>query len=227
MIISFKYKYIFLKNRKVAGSTIQYILRKYLFDSQVDISSSFKLHDHEITDSSSYNLDLLTSKKIPQDFNQHSGIRQVISLLRASSEEIKKNFFIFCIERNSYDKTVSSYEFSRKKTGIDGINLKFPDIKNFRDFFNYKLIIPSDWNNYTINNNVFVDRVFQHSELNNMIGFINNRFDVKIPKNELSNIKLKSGFRDFKDYKKYYTKETKDIVRKIFKREIENFNYKF
>ena len=95
MIISFKYKYIFLKNRKVAGSTIQYILRKYLFDSQIDISSSFKLHDHEIADSSSYNLDLLTNKKISKDFNQHSGIKDVISLLRAPSEEIKRNFFIF------------------------------------------------------------------------------------------------------------------------------------
>ena len=227
MIISFKHKYIFLKNRKVAGSTVQYILRKYLFDSQVDISSSFKLHDHEIANSSSYNLDFLASKNISKNFNQHSGIRQVISLLRASPEEIKKNFFIFCNERNSYDKTVSSYEFSRKKTGLDGINLKFPDIKNFRDLFKYKLIITSDWKNYTINNNVFVDKVFQHSELNNMVGFINNRFNIKIPKNELSTIKLKSGFRDFKDYKKYYTEETKDLVSKIFKKEIENFNYKF
>ncbi len=226
MIISFEYKYIFIKNRKVAGSSIQYILKKYLFNYEKDISSILKLHDHEVKKSSKFNEKYLINNNLSSNFNQHASLVDICAVLKMPLEEVKKNFFIFCIERNSYDKSISSYEFSRKKKTIDG-NLKCPYLKNFIDIFDYPKLIPSDWKNYTINNQIMIDKIFQFSELNLLIEFLNDKFNSKIPNKEIEYIKLKSGYRDSKIYRDYFNHETRNAVNYFFKNEINFFKYKF
>ena len=226
MIISFKHKYIFIKNRKVAGSSIQYILKKYLFDFDKDISSLFKLHDHELEKSNEFDKKYLDNINIDSSFNQHASLIDICDYLKINLREARKFFFIFCIERNSYDKAVSSYEFSRKKKKPDG-TLKCPYLNNFRDMFDYPKLIPSDWNNYSNNNQISVDYIYQFDQLSNLIHDLNKRFNNIIPDQELSKIKLKSGYRDFNQYQRYFTNETKNAVNYFFQKEIQYFNYKF
>ena len=226
MIISFKHKYIFIKNRKVAGSSIQYILKKYLFDFDKDVSSLSRLHDHELQNSNDFNQKYLDNINIDPNFNQHSSLIEICDYLKINLQEARDNFFIFCIERNSYDKAVSSYEFSRKKKNPDG-TLKCPYLKNFIDMFDYPKLIPSDWNNYSKNTQIFVDQIYQFDQLTNLIYDLNKRFNNKIPDQELSKIKLKSGYREFNQHQRYYTNETKNAVNYFFQKEIQHFNYKF
>ncbi len=226
MIISFKHKYIFIKNRKVAGSSVQYILKKYLFDFDIDISSQFRLHDHELEKSMEFDKKYLDNINIDSNFDQHASFFEICDYLKINLNEAKKNFFIFCIERNSYDKAVSSYEFSRKKKKPDG-TLKCPYLKNFRDMFDYPKLIPSDWNKYSKENQIFVNQIYQFDQLDQLINDLNKRFNNKIPKQELNNIKLKSGYREFNQYKKYFNNETKNAVNYFFQKEIQYFNYKF
>ena len=226
MIISFKYKYIYIKNRKVAGSSVEYILKKYLFDYDKDISSYFGLHDHELKKKSHFDQKYFQNTNISPHFNQHSSLFEICDLLKSNLEEVKDNFYIFCIERNSYDKAVSSYEFSRKKKSPDG-TLKCPFLKSFRDLFDYPKLIPSDWYNYSKNNQIFVNTIFQYSHLESLIHEINKRFENKIPIEEIDKINLKSGYREDNNYKSYYTNETINAVNYFFQKEIQHFNYKF
>ncbi len=226
MIISFEYKYIFIKNRKVAGSTIQYLLKKHLFNYEKDISSILKLHDHELKKKSEFNDKYLKNVNLSANFDQHASLFEICEILKMPLEEVKKHFFIFCIERNSYDKAVSSYEFSRKKKTVDG-SLKCPYLENFIDMFDYPKLIPSDWRNYSINNQILVDKIFQFSDLVFLIKFLNEKFNSKIPTKEIEHIKLKSGYRDSYLYRDYFNHETRNTVNYFFKNQIKFFNYIF
>ena len=74
---------------------------------------------------------------------------------------------------------------------------------------------------------IFVNQIYQFDQLDQLINDLNKRFNNKIPKQELNNIKLKSGYREFNQYKKYFNNETRNAVNYFFQKEIQYFNYKF
>lgn len=227
MIISFKYKYIYIKNKKVSGSTIQLLLRKYLFDNNQDISSGMRLHDHEIKNKQNIDLSLFEQKNFPHTLDQHGGFQIIEKILHKDIFDIKDNFFIFCNERNSFDKTVSAFEFARKKTGSDGYTKKFPEISTLNSFFNFHKLIPTDWHRYCKNNVIMPHKIFQYDALFEQVDFLNDFFGVNINKEDLNNVKLKSGYRSKKDYHDYYTNDEVLKVNKFFKNEIKYFKYNY
>jgi len=66
-----------------------------------------------------------------------------------------------------------------------------------------------------------VNRVFKYENINHAVGIINNKLNV--------NIKLKkinSTIRE-RNYRKYYNKKTREIVRVCFMNDIARFGYTF
>ena len=119
MIISFKHKYIFIKNRKVAGSSIQYILKKYLFDFDKDISSLFKLHDHELEKSNEFDKKYLDNINIDSSFNQHASLIDICDYLKINLREARK-FFLYSASKEIHTikqfHHMSSQERKRNQT---------------------------------------------------------------------------------------------------------------
>ena len=84
MIISHKYKFVFIKTRKTGGSTIEKILRPLLGKDDVCTGSK---------------RDNTPPLNLPSGVSGHK------------AKPIPKGYWSFSIERNPWDKVVSSYYF--------------------------------------------------------------------------------------------------------------------
>lgn len=200
MIISHKYKFIFIKTRKTASSSLEKILTQYLGDT--DISTGSK-----------------------NDGTPQLNINNLINP-HVSGKWIKKNFnleweeyYKFTIVRNPWDFLVSLYTF-HTSTGID----KHLFEGNFNTWLlNTNLQQWNDWNKFTINNQIVVDKIFKYEDLHSSL-----KNQTRIPyEGQLLKVKVKGNFRKDQDYKKYYDSKTIDLVSLSFSNIIQTFNYSF
>jgi hypothetical protein len=228
MIISHKYNYIFIKNRKVAGTSVEIYLNKFRSSKDVftPISAWHKNH-------------------VPQNYKGYTNIlnelvktnfrykkRTIIEFLKGNKfwnhmpallvknridSEIWDSYFKFAIERNPWDKAVSQY-FWLKKINKNQ-DLQFDTYLSNRFF-------PHDYRKYSdMDGKIIVDKIIKYEELNNELDIIFKK--LKIPFEGQLNIFAKSSYRQNKAYREFYNKETMKIIEDVFKKEIEIFNYKF
>ena len=125
MIISHKYKFIFIKTRKTAGTTIVHNLLKFLGNDDV-VSKAGQYSDQN----SSYEtkiskfLSVLNlkefSKKFQKNFGPHDSAVKVKKII---GSKIFDNYFKFCVEREPVDKCISYY-FMRKNSSTSSIDKK-------------------------------------------------------------------------------------------------------
>lgn len=209
MIISFKHKFIYVKNRKVGGTSLEKYLIDKLIDPSIDVHTVSKIDNYQ-------------SNKIKmtdgQEVSGHISIIDISRILKKNLENLMSEFFIFSIERNPFDKVVSSYHFHKKD-------------EDFLDFIKNTKFLPKDWNKYALNNNI-IGHVYLYEEFEKLFDSLN--VILSLNKNNLLNFSefksynLKSNFRP-KDtpYQNYYCDESKKFVESYFKQEIERFNYAF
>lgn len=199
MIISHKHKFIFIKTRKTAGSSIEKFLMSRLGPS--DIFGGMEYED--------------LSPKNLNTFREHADHKHI----RKNYPFEWKNYYKFCVERNPWDKAVSFYYWykeskpNKTKKGFSNfiMSRKF---ENRNDWWQYAGEIP------------FVDHVCMYENLE--LDFLWICSHLGIPYyNELKKIKLKSSFRQKCDYHQMYTNETKDRIATLFYKPIEYFNYVF
>lgn len=205
MFISHKYKFIFIKTRKTAGSSIE----KIFLDNIKDNFYFGGMPPEKL------------QPILPDGFSntvkEHSGY----DVIKKMFPNEWKNYYKFTIERNPWDKTVSNFHFvqnwkpKKTKNGFEDFVLN-PKNKFFLD----------DWSLYTHKNKICVDYVIEYNNLEegfqkvcNTIGFPYN--------NQLANTRLKSSFRPKKKYIDYYNEETKNKVAKCYNKSIEYFGYTF
>jgi len=192
MIISHSKKFVFIKTRKTAGSTLEKVLRPLLGEDDFCTGST---------------RDDTPPLNCPADTNGHR---------IPSSEEYPDDYFVFSIERNPYDKVVSSYYWHQ--------HIK-PHIFGGMDFETYIKscnLLPEDWSFYRN-----ADKVFKYEEMEEMYLYMRYHFSLDIRMDEVYNTKLKSNTRKVKDYRDLHTDTTKALVSEIFKNEIEEFGYEF
>lgn len=199
MIISHKYKFVFIKTRKTAGSTIESIIFPFLGKDDMCTGS---------TRDNTPNLNTTNN-------NGH--------LRWQYAQEFLGKYLFFSIERNPWDKVVSSFYFHKY--------IK-PDVYEKKDFDNYineKSYLPTDWDLYSSNDKETVcDFIFQFNHLPDVISFLREEFGMKIKKDILKHVKLKSNIRDNRiHYRNLHNENTINKVKLYFKKEISYFNYKY
>ena len=140
MIISHKHKFIFIKTRKTAGSSIEKILYPYLGPLDIctgsDIDGTPRLNTTETSGHKGWGY---FNKKYRNTF---------------------KDYFTFAVDRNPYDKMISHYWWLRSKRSFmtrDGFG-NF--IKNHTHKFN-------DWVKYADSEEVKVDKLIKYEDLHN------------------------------------------------------------
>ena len=216
MIISHKYKFIFVKSGKVAGSSLEVALRPHLgIDDVITPVAEDKdsIDNNEIIGPRNYrnssNYDEMVSLGSIGIFYEHAQAYEIKGQIPSS---IWNTYYKFSIERDPREKSLSVYYHN--KNGIKWpryrnlinrfqsllpsfIEIPFPHPSIAKTFSLYKWLeedrkhaFARNWNRYTVNDEVIVDKVYSYAELDKLVDDLQNIIGAK-----LNLPRLKSGFR--------------------------------
>jgi len=200
MIISHSHKFIFIKTRKTAGSSIEsYLVNNYLGPNDVCTGSPIDGTRRLNTFHKNGHMDCIT----------------VMNLYPQEWASDKKNYYKFAVERNPWDKLVSLYFFYKKWKPK---KVKF----GFETFIKEQAEQYNDWYMYTCNDKILVDDLLNYDNLHKHLK------NIPIPyNNELLTVRLKSNTRQNKNYREMYNEDTKRSVEQVFEKPIQHFGYTF
>lgn len=208
LIISHKYKFIFIKTNKTAGTSIEIALSK--FCGPEDIITPISPEDENIREKLGY--------RGPQNYDGFYNHISAKEIKKNIDSEIWKSYFKFCMERNPWDRFVSFYFYTNRTESRLDIN---EYVKN--DCI-YKLR-KMGYENYTIDGTVVVDKVCLYEKLERDLQDIANI--VRLPE-ELELPHAKSKYRkDKRHYRELLNDESKQFIEQYFSEEIHLFNYHF
>lgn len=225
MIISHKHKFIFIKTRKTAGTSIEISLSRYCGPEDVltplwppedeQARRRFGKRDQNwwkpVPEWSAVDVRrLLKKRKWPRSFWNHIPAWKVRQCVGA---EIWDSYFKFCFERNPWEKTLSYY-FHKGQLDHDSLDdfLRRGEFKQY----NYPL--------YSASGEVIVDRVCRFETLAEDLADVCDRigldFDGWLPK-------AKSKARgDRRPYWKILTEKQMDLIQERLAEEVELLDYK-
>lgn len=212
LVISKKYKYIFFHLPKNAGVSVS----SYLIDQELKLRIIKKINYLTKFFFRKKNSFLLTSKYQILRFNSHISCYQFFEI--AEFDQFK-DYYMFAVVRNPFDRMVSRYEYSKK------INKKFKQF-TFEDFVSYDLK-----NNIRVLNQFkFLTIDKKNKLINNFIKFENLNYDLNIVSNKLFNKNhnlLHLNKTNHEDYKKYFNNKSRNLIEKKLSKDLDFFEYEF
>lgn len=251
MIISHKYKFIFIKIRKTASSSIEASLAPHCGEN--DVITPMPLspeHNHARNwegvvggwrilqripelifwrDTTIQNYKGMSQRRQILHGNLYNHMRAV-DIKACIPAKIWNNYFKFCCERNPWDKLLSRYAWQYK--GHDSELPNGVSSHLFTSYLqqNFKASPPlSDYAFYTDNSNkLLVDKVMRFEDLTNDFATVSNNIGIPA-KLELQ---LKHGHRSPElsnkfAYRNIYTSEQRQLVEEACAKEIKLFGYEF
>lgn len=209
MIISYSKRFIFVKTRKTAGSSIQNYLATFC-DPERDIVTGMSEFD-------GFNWKGTALERKDGTAWGHAPL-ETINLVDYKTDF--SGFFKFTFERNPWDKVVSNWAFHNHRNDVT---------KEFGEFLQFPINIPVDWAKYTMGNKLAVHKVGRYESLLDDLDEICRRIRIDFDKSEFSKYNHKSGIRDKNvSYKEHYEDEIyRALVASYFRHEIAEFGYTF
>lgn len=228
MIISHKYRFIFLKTNKTAGTSIEIALSKHC--GEEDIITPIARDDEKLRRNLGYpgpQNYLYTLKDLgirsyisgtllrnrEKKYYNHITAREVKSLI---GDEIWKNYFKFCVERNPFDRVISHYFYFFKREPR-------PSLSEYLNSEAPLVLKKLGYELYTIGDEIAVDRICKFENLNKDLEEIRLKLgipeplDLPLTKTQYRKDKRACGF--------LLGEEEKSVIKKLFKSEIEMFGY--
>lgn len=224
-LISHKYRFIFVKTRKTAGTSLEIALSQVMGgddvigpipqDELARRSSGSPGVQNRVVPRSEWRIrDFVRAVGgRPPRFAQHS---PAWFIKRSLPERAWQEYFKFTIERNSWDLAVSAHAWyeHRHQPGI-----------SFAAFLQSNLLEEySNWRLYTIGDEVVVDHVIRYEDLPDGLEQVRDR--LRLPAS-LELPRARSGHRPSKPYSECYDDAGRARVAAVFAREIEHFGYRF
>jgi hypothetical protein len=225
MIISHKHKFIFLKTRKTAGTSIEIALARHC--GPQDVLTPLTKTDEELRREAGV--------AGPQNFRigfPRYRFSDWVALLAAGrrarfvnhgtaefvrrhvDEAVWGNYFTFCFERNPFDKAISRYYWSARRFENP------PELNPY--LCSAPLHLLSDWNIYAIADKVAVDFVGRYERLTEDLDSIRKR--IGLPTLEL--IRAKGSHRpDRRPYRELLNAESRAHIERVCAREMAAFGY--
>lgn len=220
MLISHSHKFIFIKTKKTAGSTIENLIVNNFFDPSIDICTGSKIDGTP------------RSNIGPKKPNEPDGHKPWSMVKDYVTPEQWTNYHKFTIERNPWDKIVSEF-YWRTADGKDPTITPFDsDVDNFEFYidkvFGIRHPAPIDWHLYASGRQLVVDEVIEYKCLaDQFVRMCEDKLNLVATKEMVTGTRMKSGHR-----KKHYTELYKsqhviDKVAAAYASEINHFNYIF
>tara|TARA_B100001093_G_scaffold479610_1_gene508752 strand:+ start:4782 stop:5453 length:672 start_codon:yes stop_codon:yes gene_type:complete len=221
MIISHKHKFIFVKTKKTAGTSIETLLASICGEEDIITEISEEEFRKEKFGISSQNILVPTNRYTIIDWlrlifyrrrKKFTAHMSSIEIIRYIGHKKWKEYYTFCYDRNPIDKTKSMFNW---KGGLS----KYSSFDEFlRKHRSYEI---SNWNFYTKNNNIILDRVYNLDHLDETLIELSKRFNVKW-KYSINEIKFKTNIRKYNfDITSQHIKK----IKKIHAKEINLLGY--
>jgi len=225
MICSYKKQFIFVKNYKVAGSSVENLIYPHL--TNIDIIA--QTEDYRGINSFG-KFDTQSMVNLPSEMrdkyikNQFKFFAHMPAWLikERITPNVYNQFFKFSILRNPWDLIVSHYKWQNNTNNPNRSMLSFDQIiENIKTTHPYELI--NNLNRIMDLNlkEILVDQIIDFANFEDDLKVILKKFDIDfevIPHKKKSK---KTNYRDF------YNNKQKDIVYKYFKKTIEIMKYEY
>jgi hypothetical protein len=229
MIISHKYKFIFIKTHKTAGSSMEMALAPLCGPD--DVVTPMESNAHTDIPRNYYEDKLVSriyasSRWARKCINRHSPIlgnwyyehMPACRVRELIGEEIWNSYHKFCFERNPWDKVVSYYNWKKF-----GQRKPMPDFKTWVMEKTHRL--PLDASLYFDGNTCMVDEVLEYDNFVPRFALLCDKLGIPfagaMPREKTNITKEKIDYRD------YYDQETREKISSIFEREILMMQYVF
>lgn len=197
MIVSHKYRFIFIKTVKTAGTSIETYLSGVCGDEDIVTPVDPPEAGHR--------------PRNHAGFYNHMQGREIRARL---GQEVWSGYFKFCFERNPWDKMVSWYFYW--KTRFDQPAVSFQEFLQRRHF-------PRDFDKYSIDDGIAVDFIGQYENLLDDFRRVCGHLGIPVPERLP---RAKDGQRENRQGE-MYTETTRTLVAVEFAREIQYFGYRF
>lgn len=155
MLVSHKYKFIFIKTRKTAGTSIEVDLSKIMGDDDIVTPIMPEVDGHQPRN---YQTKGLVNKLLSRRFFNHMTATQVKALV---GQDVFRSYFKFSVEREPVDKCISFYSMLKNSPdhGSDSNTLTWDGYVKAGKF-------PIDLEKYTDGQgNLMVDRIIQYENM--------------------------------------------------------------
>lgn len=247
MLISHKYRFIYIKTGKVGGTSLEMALSKFMGPGDVitPVTWEDELERYRRGFPTPQNFEKPFVRLKPTEWGTwlkaqagtqfRSGEGRLRSYTRLPRRfwnhmpaeavraevgpEIWNSYFKFAVERNPWDKVVSKYYWDPKGKKKE---------MSFRDYVTSGRGCTSNFHYYSINGQVAVDRLIRYDDLEGGLGEVSER--LGLPENAhdvMRTIGAKSGYRRTRDYRDLYDDELREIVATHYAREIHLLGFEF
>jgi hypothetical protein len=231
LIISHRHKFIFIKTRKAAGTSIEVALSKFL--GPEDIVTPIAPDDEALRQAlghvgpqnylspvDRWSEETAANRRPVRshDFYNHIPARKIKDRL---DQSVWCDYLKFSAERNPWDLTVSLFYWRNRACGAGA--------PSFRAFvLAGSAYIKSNFELYSIQGIPVVDRMLKYETLAQDATAIGAAVGLPDDLGKLiPDIRAKSGYRPTRAYRHMYDQETKEIVALQFAREIKFLGYTF
>lgn len=243
MIVSHKHKFIFVKNRKVAGTSVEMALAPICGPDDIlssdtperrrTISPNDELRPHARNFEGRFNplrealLDPrpLSLVRLGRDWEQRHRFynhMRAVSIKARLGAGIWESYYTFCFERNPWDKMVSFYYwYHRKATNPPALD---DFIRTPRGWLESDRQLPTDWERYTHRNIPIVNDVFDYGDLAGNLPTALARAGVA--QEVIDKVRLpRSKSQTRQKRTPHISTQADGVIRKLFHREIAYFGY--
>jgi len=216
MIVSHKYRFIFLRTEKTASTSLTSALREALGDDVLHAglkrpawAKYSPIHHGAL------------KRNFPDLFglHPHAMTRQVRRVL---GREIFDNYFKFTVERNPWERQVSLYTHREWKKGNTDLNFD-RDMRSVL-YRSTEYVRLDNWSIYAIGDRIVADRVLRYEHLEDDLLGLSRELEFPAPL-RLPNLRQYS--KDRPHYSTFYSDETRRLVAEWYSKEIEALGYRF
>lgn len=225
MIISHKHRFIFVKTRKTAGTSLQEALNRICGPDDIVTPTGISEQSYKPRNFRGLVNPLPYLSAHPRIHRRRRILRRTLTgerifdhmhlseLMALPEAEAWKGYFKFCIERNPWDKTVSRYFWKYRGR---------PSRPDFDQFVAHDRHV-SDFDAYCLNAKIGVDYVGDYGDLQKSVDHIASVIGSEVPLPTRRN----ANTREKRDYREMYSDETRNRIAEVYAREIAEFGYEF